>query len=255
MTRQILQWLWHKHGQPWHQLKRGTKAHGIYDLLQRHYTSIATDAELDSLLPAGKKLKGSFRYLYLPPAKRGDYVLPVMIGQMDYTRSEASVQFRVGLFMLSNTGLSSTGYRFESPEGAGRHNYYHAQPIRGFTKESPFPGCIESMPDTVPTVPLDACDSVTLLMCVLVSLYGLEAIGQLLREIGGPIKQFTDSMALSRFRPKYWRVTAGKAALIYKTWDDATVFKDRRRAEGPSVIEVCTEGDFFSIEESRRRIE
>ena len=101
--------------------------------------------------------------------------------------------------------VKSLGYRFESPEGknnqnAGVHHYYHIQMIQP-------PTCrIDWLPETQPAFPLDADNPVKLLLCVLVSLYGLDYLGTIIREAHNIWKlgDYAAGVPHTKFGPFKW---------------------------------------------------
>jgi hypothetical protein len=89
------------------------------------------------------------------------------------------IRLRIGLFLLDKLEtkkelqIKSFGFRFETPEGEGTHNFYHAQPIRHFKKgQLELLNCPAWLPTAEPTLPLCATNPVELSICLLVSLYG-----------------------------------------------------------------------------------
>ena len=74
--------------------------------------------------------------------------------------------------------LKSLAMRFETDEGEhqsdgeiGSHDFCHAQLCRAITRR--IPALTPSwLPDSQPSIPLDAEDQVSLVLCMLTSLYG-----------------------------------------------------------------------------------
>jgi hypothetical protein len=76
--------------------------------------------------------------------------------------------------------LTSFGHRFDAPEGKkSTHNYYHVQPLKSFKGGSNLPGSFQVHPDTFPTFPLDAKDTLDLLLHALHVACGAKYIEQL----------------------------------------------------------------------------
>jgi hypothetical protein len=95
--------------------------------------------------------------------------------------------------------LAAIGCRFEPPEGPGIHNYYHAQIFRAFHpggKE--LPCCPTWLPESWPAFHLKADDPVTLLVSMVISLYGLGLAGQLLQTpFANVLKPFMQRLCLT----------------------------------------------------------
>lgn len=128
------------------------------------------------------------RFLHLPPVEKGTPTfLPVVALSWDYAR-EGAPDIRVRVLMFHCTpepaGLTNHyfGWRFEPPEGSGRHSYYHCQPITDFTKNDPHASASGDLGPPVntsqPTFPLPASNAAELTACALLSLYGLDDLGR-----------------------------------------------------------------------------
>lgn len=71
--------------------------------------------------------------------------------------------FHVIFFGKPQDTFKSFGHRFDSPEGSKTtHNFYHVQPLRGWRNGMYIPGTMQQQPDTFPTFPLLAQDSLDL---------------------------------------------------------------------------------------------
>lgn len=66
------------------------------------------------------------------------------------------------------------GFRFEPP-AEGNHNYYHSQPCRSMGNREPISGALE-MPERNPTWPLPATSSLELLLCLVLSIHGMDGL-------------------------------------------------------------------------------
>jgi hypothetical protein len=121
---------------------------------------------------------GKFDFLPLVSKPR---ILPVLSLAYDTPNDIAKLQ--VALFTETERGIRAFGYRFESPEGPGQHNFWHAQPIlqvrcHGETTID-LPGLEDGWrPTNVPAFPLDARSSIGLLVSLLVSIYGIKELWQ-----------------------------------------------------------------------------
>lgn len=145
------------------------------------FNMILNDKELETLIPSSdgnKRLTGKFerKCIFLEPTNHGAILFPMLSLSYDFSRSIPIIRLRLGLFLDHKSQVKGMGYRLESPEGVGRHHYYHVQLIRGFEAGEHFPPSetTEWLPDNEPTFPLDAEDSVDLLLCMILSIYGLD---------------------------------------------------------------------------------
>jgi hypothetical protein len=155
-----------------------------YEELSRTYHPLTSNRGLlERLLPKDDELEGSFKnyYLYLKPVEHGVTMIPVLNLIYDFGCSLPRVRIYLGLFQRHEDYIKGIGYRFEAPEGistsgSGRHHFYHLQMIRGFPFGGFFypPEFMAWLPDSEPTIPLDAQNPIHLLCCLLISLYGLE---------------------------------------------------------------------------------
>jgi hypothetical protein len=120
---------------------------------------------------------GKFVFLPLVPKPR---LLPVLNLAYDIPNDLAKLQ--VALFTETDQpGIRAFGYRFEPPEGPGRHDYWHAQPILrvGCHDDSTIdlPGLEDGWrPTDTPAFPLDARSPIGLLVALMVSIYGLDEV-------------------------------------------------------------------------------
>lgn len=119
------------------------------------------------------------KYLYLPALKEDnkDFV-PVLSLKAEFSDGEMK-EFRLRVMLVSQNDdgeLRGLGFRLEAPEGSGhgRHDFYHAQLIKGFEKhemglsiKTP-----QWLPCSQPSFPLLANDPLTLVICLLLTLYG-----------------------------------------------------------------------------------
>lgn len=147
----------------------------------------APTRDLDRQLPSITKprvdlIEQRSVFLLHPPSK-GDAVLPVITLRCDFARQPILCRIYTALYYLhasenGDSRLNIMGFRCEAPEGlgSGRHDMHHLQFINGFKKDVPFQGTeIKTLwlPARQPAVPIDASCAVTLLIALLVSIYGL----------------------------------------------------------------------------------
>jgi hypothetical protein len=145
---------------------------------------------------------GKFVFLPMVPNPR---LLPVLSLAYDIPDDQAKLQ--VALFTETNQrGVRAFGYRFEPPEGPGRHNYWHAQPILQIRCHDEttidLPGLEDGWrPIDTPAFPIDARSSIGLLVSLLVSIYGLDEFGQIQanffeNRLATPLSQLVDPTLL-----------------------------------------------------------
>jgi hypothetical protein len=134
-------------------------------------------------------------------------LLPILSMSYDLAQCKASLQ--AGVFVrnsISEKNPAAFGYRFEQPEGGGRHDYWHAQPFRSFklckgqTRALPR---IENWarPDDTPAFPLDAEAPIDLLVTLMISIYGLKLGATMLVEASENALGTRIGMMRSRRRP------------------------------------------------------
>ncbi|MCP4602197.1 MAG: hypothetical protein GY847_17055 [Proteobacteria bacterium] len=134
------------------------------------------EKELSDLFPDSEAVEIDFsarsKVLYLPPLEKNVDFVPVLQMQCTLDEERTDISLKV-MFVRSIKGdekqLGGLGFRLES--GEGRHDFYHAQLIRDFG----WGPAIESphwLPETQPSFPLAANCPVTLMLCLLLSLYG-----------------------------------------------------------------------------------
>lgn len=105
-----------------------------------------------------------------------------------------------------------SGWRFEEPEGEKTiHNFYHAQPLRRFGKESSVHGMHARSPESFPTFPLNASDTVELCLNAVLVACGKEALRSLIRNSGNPEVRTAAS--------KFWTKIFGDEAAVLSDTD------------------------------------
>lgn len=186
---------------------------------------------VESSLPTEDKVNTSFpnaSYLYLAPIISDQIMVPRIRISCDFGRLKPSVRCSVEIFTLDNKEeeikIKVFKYRFETPEGPGIHNYYHIQNIK--TKD------IGWIPTGQPAFPMDANNSVQLLICLLLSLYGLDIIPKMEQDIKGIQQYIRGTMffdSLNTTNLNYWKVhnpNPGKGGSVFLTDYDEEEFKD-----------------------------
>lgn len=177
-------------------IKPSARARAVWNRLIHTRWAPITEIDIERWFPASSNelhvdssCRGSV--LYLPPLEKDAEFVPVLDVKCDLDATGAEMKLRVMLTRyLENCGedgggkLCGIGFRLESPycdeeedaEGdeekrEGRHDFYHAQLIRDFGW-GPYIDCPDWLPCTQPSFPLTANCPVTLVLCMLLTLYG-----------------------------------------------------------------------------------
>lgn len=133
------------------------------------------------------------KVLYLPPLKKDAHFVPVLSldCKWDQTQTQCRARLKVMLVCLCNCTDENQkpygiGFRLETPENKnqpetttnneGIHDFHHAQLIKKFGKDS-LDGrlqieCPDWLPETQPSFPLPAKCPVSLMFCLIATLYG-----------------------------------------------------------------------------------
>lgn len=106
---------------------------------------------------------------------------PVLTIQASKNASRPSAKIVAAFFTRGDDeSVKCSGYRFETI-GGGTHKYAHVQGTKKWSssEEEILPGVAEWRPVQSPAFPLDAECSVQVLLCLLVSIYGVNALTDL----------------------------------------------------------------------------
>lgn len=132
-----------------------------------------TSRELDSLVKKSRNSHLHLEQFYLPPLDKDREFIPIMSFDCNFASSPPSLNLRVGMTKYANGGKGqpvSVGFRFETGKHDSNHNYNHMQ-LTAKPHDEPLLGCPE-LPETYPCVPTPAMDLFSLILCMLLSLYG-----------------------------------------------------------------------------------
>ena len=147
------------------------------------------------LLYAGRA--GQFDYdevIYIRPPARERAAVSALWCRWDFDSALPKCGFYFGTWTREQRRLVEVGegeprqvvflgFRYETPEEGDNHNYFHAQPCRSMGgRDAPVVQALP-VPERNPTLPLAACSALELLLCLVVSLYGLSGLAELEREI------------------------------------------------------------------------
>lgn len=228
ILRRILIWLWGRHRTTQSSLSGNLlQIHAQVSRVYRGFDERELGALFSNEASASKDFGGHGKCLFLEPETEQGMV-PILLFRYDFARSIPEVRLRIALFLLDeNSELRAIGYRFESPEGEGIHHYYHAQLITHF--DSHRLPCPEWLPVKQPAFALDANSPSTLIVCLLISLYGFDFINELRT---APFWNFLQPnvdgkmMCISHeFQPTYWQMRIKGKIVYYKTWKQESKFK------------------------------
>jgi hypothetical protein len=150
------------------------------------------EKEVNSMFRDSKVLEIDFsernKVLYLPPLEKNPEFVPVLCLKCKLHDTKTVVRLYVMLVSRNENEhqLQGIGFRLESPETMildadnsnvdqviddGRHDFYHAQLIRSLGWGPPI-DCPDWIPETQPSFPVAANCPVTLMLNLLLSLYG-----------------------------------------------------------------------------------
>ena len=147
------------------------------------------------------------KVIYLPPLEKDPHCIPILSLYFKLKKTQSIAKLRVMLVGLDEDrkpdGIYGIGFRMETPErinqdvslpsnnqdtdvtnSNGTHDFHHAQLIRKFGQRKLDNklqiDCPIWLPQSQPSFPLPAECPVTLLLCMLVTLYGRECYDRFL---------------------------------------------------------------------------
>lgn len=246
--------MWNKFRLRAHELPVGSKEQRLFDKLSGRYRPVTGDIELSRLLPTTANPESNFRdgWLYLKPPPNTEWLLPVIAARFDYRRSIPSAHLELGLFRFKADDATpvGVGYRFEAPEGPGQHSYYHAQPLAKLGSDDARSELPTWLPQSTPAMPVDAVDSVTLAMCILISIYGMDV----LRDLGSLTMAYASIVKMHAYQrmPSYVRVeTVPPTYHAFAGSSDDNIVSVRR-THGNLDAQPATEAEFREAQPSQR---
>ncbi len=77
------------------------------------------------------------------------------------------------------------GYRFETPDPNDNHNYYHVQPCRSMGRKDDEVAQALPISNRMPTWPIAADCVLELLLCLVISIYGMQGLQELKDALSG----------------------------------------------------------------------
>ena len=179
--RTLLTRLYHKQASDWSpqrsRIQPSPQVQELYEQLKTQYWWSVSETELDQWFSPADRLQldlaSENRAIYLPPLQRDSEFVPVLSLCCDLSEEKTCMSLRVMLVRRANgdNRPRGVGFRFESPHSEGRHGFYHAQLVQSLGW-GPAVECPDWLPCTQPSFPVTACCPVTLVLTLLISLYG-----------------------------------------------------------------------------------
>ena len=175
------------------------RAYATYSVLSVYYWKPVTERGIKAwLTPSEPSVSTRREGLYLPPLERNPEFVPVL--QVECTRNEEWADVKLMVMMVRSVNEEETccinrnevevgenktsvnedkprivGLGFRMEKGTGRHSFHHAQFVRGF-EHGPSVECPSWLPEKQPSFPLTAKCPVTLVLCLLLTLYGTKCL-------------------------------------------------------------------------------
>lgn len=174
------------------QNKPSCQALKTYNAVKNKWIPITSDKEIESLFKQPQlDFSDQGKVLYLPPLKKDGHFVPILSLYCKWNETHSIAKLRVMLVCLGNCPDEcqkpyGIGFRLETPESAnqtktpagnnGIHDFHHAQLIKKFGKDyldSKLQiDCPSWLPEAQPSFPLPAKCPLSLLFCLIVTLYG-----------------------------------------------------------------------------------
>ncbi|MBX3001991.1 MAG: hypothetical protein KF893_25930 [Caldilineaceae bacterium] len=187
VLKQIFVWLATEQRRWQESVLSTTSRRDLFEQVEIDYPSIE-ERELENYLNSSDtiELLKWGKFLYLRPIEEGGFFIPVLTIKYDFGGHEQEIRLRLAFFCIDENGdIKASGFRFEAPEDTdGLHNYFHVQAITGFDKDTPkyqLP-CEKWIPVKQPALCFDANGPVSLVVGMLVSLYGFNYIKELMNK-------------------------------------------------------------------------
>lgn len=196
-VRQLFLAIWSEQDDAWRNdsgpNKPSTKAKDVLNALgtKGSFANQLNQAALLNRLPSETQLASDFKraYLLLPPSPKAADFVPLMWMGYDLAVTPVDVCIRVTMFCLDGNELEWLAFRLESPEnrlentennngndnGTGMHDFYHAQLGNDDVPKKP-----SWLPKSQPSFPLCANCPVTLVISLLLTLYGRKETARVL---------------------------------------------------------------------------
>ena len=116
------------------------------------------------------------KYLYLPPLDDDRDFVPLVSARINFGCEIPNLSLRLGMFDNKNGQPIFFGFRFETGhfgrDKSKNHNFCHGQYLKEPFIESNSISCFSGLPQHYPAVLMPASCPTTLILCMLVSMYG-----------------------------------------------------------------------------------
>jgi len=125
------------------------------------------------------------RPFYLPPLEgENSEFVPILNIECDMRRG--NISYRLGMIKYIHTSKKKRargfGFRFECEHITSKHGYPHVR-ITTHPLTIPIQKCPSWIPQHIPCLPMPATNVVTLLLCIIVSLYGKYKSGKMISNL------------------------------------------------------------------------
>jgi hypothetical protein len=123
--------------------------------------------------------------IFLPPLDDDPLFVPLLTFELDSNEPKASFRVDFCQYDEPSNSLRYAGFRFETPTAnSSKHRYYHVQPIEDapdhlaqvVAKNREYLG-------TIPCIPIHADNPMSLILCMILSLYGREGYNKITADL------------------------------------------------------------------------
>lgn len=176
-------------GEKWIQDQRRVPRQMLLDV-QRQFTPLKETELKNYLLYRRSSQFPNNRVIYIKPPKREKTAVAAVWCRWNFDAELSSCGFQFGIWSAQdfpNAGACRkrtvfVGFRYETPENGKTHNYYHAQPCQSIGGREKVVSALPISPRN-PTFPLAAKSSLELLLCLVMSVYGMDGMMKLLSAV------------------------------------------------------------------------
>lgn len=183
-------------------IKPSDRALKTYEAIMNKWIPITSTNQIQSLFKEPQlDTSDGGKVLYLPPLTKDGHFVPILSLYCKWNETQSIAKLRVMLVCLDNCAdecqkLYGIGFRLETPESAnqaetetgneGIHDFHHAQLIKKFGKEDLDSKlqieCPSWLPKSQPSFPLPAKCPMSLMFCLIATLYGKNEYNDLRNE-------------------------------------------------------------------------
>lgn len=168
-------------------LKINNEAYSTYTELIKYFFPLSEE-EAEAFFLDSKSVNFNLseerKAIYLSPISNQPRFVPVISLECDLNDAISNIKIRTMLIQKRNNVLKGIGFRFE--KGDNTHNYHHVQLIQELQgvkhTSNPIVERLDWLPESEPAIPIKADNPITLLLCSLISIYGLRTCYKLITE-------------------------------------------------------------------------